>query len=334
VNWTGKTAALGVALSATLVAGCANGGRASSRVVTSTGGASNPAALLSGVATKVSSAGSSRLALTMGVVVRGLPAGKGAPTGPITIAADGAFDYVAKRGQLTLDLSGLGSKSPLGTSLEMVIDGDTAYVKLPPALAAKAGKPWARVSAAGLGGLGRFDAGQIKDFGSPDFALKFLQGVAGADVKVVGADTLRGTATTHYAVAIDPSKLASPSGGSAGRAPDASAMLGQLGLTSIPADVWVDGQGRLRKFSTVLDLGKMLASIAQAVGGLGDAAHGTTRKPDLSNLVFKMTISLEVYDYGTPVTVTVPPSGEVADSATVPGLGGGSGAGPSAAATA
>jgi hypothetical protein len=63
----------------------------------------------------------------------------------------------------------------------------------------------------------------------------------------------------------------------------------QIGMSTIPVDVWVDGQGLLRQESLSLTLGQ-----------------------GLENATMKMTFDL--HDFGEPVKVEVPPADQVFDA--------------------
>ena len=63
----------------------------------------------------------------------------------------------------------------------------------------------------------------------------------------------------------------------------------QIGMSTIPVDVWVDGKGLLRQESLSLSLGQ-----------------------GLQNATMKMTFDL--HDFGEPVSVEVPPADQVFDA--------------------
>ena len=65
------------------------------------------------------------------------------------------------------------------------------------------------------------------------------------------------------------------------------------GGSQIPADVWIDAQGRVRRMRLSLKLPSSPSSTTAA---------GT------------MTQTIEYYDFGVPVTATVPPVSEVTDT--------------------
>jgi hypothetical protein len=120
----------------------------------------------------------------------------------------------------------------------------------------------------------------------PTQALAFLKG-ASDDIKEVGKDQVRGAETTHYKATIDVSKAI------ASQPADKREPLEKLfegsGMTSFPADVWIDAEGRMRKMQYVIKV---------KTGAAGPATVDTT---------------LELFDFGSPVDVEAPPASETAD---------------------
>ncbi len=261
------------------------------------------------VAQKSAAADSARFALTVEI---GLPG-----SGPLALAAEGGFDAAAKRSHLRLDLSSLaGLFASLGPSLggivpgdlqnaddwklEAIQDGDTVYVRFPPlAKQLPEGKTWIKGD---LKDLESPKAGQLSQFGSlagtdPRDVFAFLEAVSGS-IELVGTETIRGAETSHYRATLDPAKLEDliPA--------EQRAALGGLGkgaiqegLASVPLDVWIDAEQRLRKLSIDVD----------------------TKMPGSENKI-EASIVAEIYDYGAALEVALPAADEVADAATL-GLG-------------
>ena len=69
----------------------------------------------------------------------------------------------------------------------------------------------------------------------------------------------------------------------------------KFGLTTIPVEVWVDGDGRVRKLSETIDMSK-------ATGAAAAAAQAGA-----------VNLTMEIYDYGTSVHIDAPPPDQVAD---------------------
>ena len=144
----------------------------------------------------------------------------------LAFSAEGGFDTPAKRSQMSVDLSSVaelmksfGSSlggtvtgdlgSPEDWKLEVIQDGDIAYVHFP--LLAKqlpAGKTWVKGDAKTLSSA---DAGQLKQFGSlagtdPRDVFGLLKAVSGS-IEAVGTDEIRGVETSHYQATIDTAKV-------------------------------------------------------------------------------------------------------------------------------
>ncbi|MDX6286272.1 MAG: hypothetical protein QOG53_1757 [Frankiales bacterium] len=116
----------------------------------------------------------------------------------------------------------------------------------------------------------------------PSSALETLRGVT-SDVSKVGTETIRGASTTHYRGTIDMAKAAS-------KAPAAvrQRLTQQLKtVKSAPFDAFIDDAGRLRKMTTHIVL------------------DSTTT----------VDTSVELFDFGAPVRITVPPKSQTTDGA-------------------
>jgi hypothetical protein len=259
-----------------------------------------PRQVVLGAATKTTGASSSKF--SMDLQVQGATSGTGtgteAPT-DVKVTGSGAFDYGDHRGTMRMTI-------PAGAStidLETVMIGTVVYEKLPASVAGMApggaAKPWIKIDLAKLGdiggglNLGTLASAQSAD---PSQAVAYLRGVS-TDVKVVGEEKLRGADVTHYRFTIDLAKAAKS-------APESQrALLQQAadlygGGTPIPADAWVDGDGRLRKMSYVIDRSNVTIPTDQAASG---------------ETFGRIVTSFELYDFGTEVAAKAPPADQVTD---------------------
>ena len=147
----------------------------------------------------------------------------------------------------TGDAAGTVTLPVVGT-VQVLNAGGALYVQVPEQFRQfTGGKPWASTDAvnllqlanAALGGIGLnqpFDPAQV---------LPYVRGVSG-QVTDVGHDTVRGAATTHYRAVIDLSRVADRANAEAQPALRGAAAAVRQPL---PADLWVDDQGRLRKLT-------------------------------------------------------------------------------------
>jgi hypothetical protein len=125
------------------------------------------------------------------------------------------------------------------------------------------------------------------DMPDPTSYLAYLQGIS-SDVHDEGHETLRGVDTTRYRANVEFDRaLAHPTNPTERMAfAQARRMLGGM---QMPTTVWIDGDGRLRKMEFALDLATALRK-----GGL--PVPGDPR----------MSIALELYDFGVPIHVVAP----------------------------
>jgi hypothetical protein len=126
---------------------------------------------------------------------------------------------------------------------------------------------------------------------SPVALVPLLKG-ASSGVKEVGREQVRGVDTTRYKATIDLRKAAEQQGPQAKK--QLERFLEQAQAQSLPADVWVDDQGRLRKMRYQLKL-----------------------RPKATDQQGSATVStiMELFDFGTDANVRRPPASQVADLA-------------------
>jgi hypothetical protein len=207
----------------------------------------------------------------------------------VTATGVGAFESGAARADITVG----GGGGAAAAELTVVRTGDAIFVKLPAgATPLGAGKPWVSVDAATLTRLTQMALGDISAqvTGAPLDALAYLKAVAG-DVQVVGPDTVRGEATTHLRAKIDARKVAEQL--PASLRPEAAKAAGQVGQ-DLPTELWIDGQGRLRKMVLTADVTQVEG--APVAPGSGPAI-----------------LTVELWDFGAPLDATAPPADQVVD---------------------
>lgn len=229
-----------------------------------------------------------------------------APTGPVDVVATGGF--ADHRMTMQMDLGSVlaqaaeasGDTVPAGFDepMQIVVDGTAVYLRMPmlQALTGQAG--WltltqADVASAGgsLGlGVGALDPSQL---------LETLRGVAGT-IEQVGTDRVRGVSTTHVRATVEIGKALA-------RMPAAQRALlkDQLGRLDtprrgLPVEVWIDGEGLVRRISMALD------DVSQAAGAGG-----------------KATMRIDFFDYGEPVDIVVPDASDTTPFGDVLGAFGG-----------
>ena len=198
------------------------------------------------------------------------------------VTFDGSFDFKHRAGEYSVDAAAIGLQG--SGKVRTLVAGGVLYLSLdaleggdPSSTPDLAGKKWLKLDPQVFGGGG--EIGQSDPNGSLD-ALKGAKG----DVKRVGSEKVRGTSTTRYRVDID-AEQAVNSAPEEQRA-EVRNSIGALGSRTIPADVWVDGKGRLRKVRL-----RVAASSSNTKG----------------------SVAFEYFDLGARVNVEAPPASEVVD---------------------
>jgi hypothetical protein len=127
--------------------------------------------------------------------------------------------------------------------------------------------------------------------------LGYLQGTSDS-VEEVGTEEVRGSPATHYRATMDLEKAAQQQGA------DQNAQLRQiydkieqqLGSSTLPMDVWLDGQGRVVRLEMNMPMPVPGGASSQEANSQG-----------------QIGITEEFYDFGTPVSVEAPPEDQTAD---------------------
>jgi hypothetical protein len=221
---------------------------------------------------------------------------------PMTFDAQGAVDYAARRSTMTMSMDisgmrtlpgGLGSLSEL--EMEMVTDGLVAYMRMP--FLGQLGvsdKPWIKMDLASIGKQAGFDVSSLMGSGqgNPLQTLDYLRGLE--NVEKLGHETVRGVETTHYRGTFNLDKYVAGLPESQRKAmQELLDKTGSVGVPeNMPMELWVDDQGLLRRLSYALE-----TSVGTSAGKVA------------------MKVALELFDYGKPVTITIPPADQVADFA-------------------
>lgn len=215
--------------------------------------------------------------------------------GDMAITYEGAFDNEAGVGHMSVDMGDV--MSMLGDDagqMEMVIDGDTVYIRSELFSSMAGGKPWVRMDQEGLDATGSELGVGVQ--GDPTSFLDFLEGVSD-EVETVRREELRGVPTTHVRADIDMVDLME-NASEAERAEYEESLegLGAAGdlLGSVPIDAWVDDNGYVRRFIMTFDM-----SAALGEGGFDGE--------------MVMTMEIELYDFNEPVSVEIPDPSEVGE---------------------
>ncbi|MEU6406564.1 hypothetical protein [Streptomyces sp. NPDC046985] len=147
------------------------------------------------------------------------------------------------------------------------------------------GKSWMKID---LGRLARSGGGSRAS--DPAETLQYVKEVLARNASRVGQETVDGTAVTHYRVSVPVTALAGGHGGSA------EELKRQLGVSSLPVDLWLDGDGRLRQERVRL----VLHPLRQ-------------RTPQKQDTEVTSTTLLKLSDFGAAVNVTPPSAADTVD---------------------
>lgn len=204
----------------------------------------------------------------------------------ITATGGGAFDFRRRTGQLSLDMPGFGE-------MQEVVTSKALYLRMPDALTARMGtaKPWMEMRWAALNSPG-IDLSKMMSSNpsaDPTSMLKTLSDATA--VHRDGSATVRGVHTTHYSGSATMLDLARAEGMNG---VDPTQLPSSVANAKIRFDVWLDARGLTRRMS-----------MHMAMGDVGT-----------------MTMTMELYDFGKPVTVIPPPPSIVTDLSTLLANGG------------
>jgi hypothetical protein len=192
----------------------------------------------------------------------------------------GVFNNKQRSGQLKMTLNANGRQIPVDT----VVTGDVVYLRSPAfAQATTQDKQWVKLDLAALGSRqGSTDLSGILDASpTPSNALAYLQG--SSTVSKVGPESVEGVKTTHYTVSADLDRAVEHASGATRDA--VQGVISQSGVKNLPLDVWLDGNGYIRKVSYDEHAGRRQAA----------------------------KVTMELHDFGAPVAITAPPSDSVVD---------------------
>ena len=229
------------------------------------------------------------------------------------LTATGVVDFGTHRFDLTATTD--------GQTTEEVLSGSTIYEKSP-GVTLLTGKQWGSVSLDALGQLvGLKGLGALVQSGSgdPTAGLQFLSGVTGP-VQVVGREVVRGVPTTHYVVttSLDLAIARLPAAEQA----ELRQFVADFGVHAAMANVWIDGQGRVRRYHHIV------------------AYHPTNPPAGVTADALPKSVdyTIELYDFGTPAAIPVPAASQTGDLTRLlswgEGVGTTGGAGPAPAGSA
>ena len=187
----------------------------------------------------------------------------------------GAGDESIAAGKLTA--ADISETIPSAGTLRLIIVNTTVYVMLPASLQSEntTGKAWVVADPNSTNPVAKQIGSTTASIISQSSIDSYSVFVTAADsVKLDGSDTINGQPASHYSVIVNVAKL--PDSNPAKQA------LVSSGLTTLPIELWVDGQGRLVQLTESLTI------------------KGTATSTKIA-----------VSKYNEPVTIAAPPASEV-----------------------
>jgi len=213
--------------------------------------------------------------------------------GTMSFHGNGLYDGPGKSGWMNMPFTlPAAAQAELGTdtSMEMIFDGHhelVMYMRSSLIKAVPTGT-WVKMDVEKLAKKEGYDLNGIMNANQadPSQALKMLMASNGA--RVTGTDTIRGVRTTRYAFQIDFNRLVHDN--------KALEQLKEVtGTSSIPAEAWIDAQGRVRRLNVQMSMGAQLG-------------------PPLT-----MTMTEDLYDFGVRANIVPPPDNLVTDISNLTG---------------
>ncbi len=220
----------------------------------------------------------------------------GSASSSATITANGGVDFSGPAADLIMQVQ--------GKQLEIREIASTIYMHLPAALDQQlpGGKPWVSldlnaVSQAKLGAsLSSLTQTSQAD---PAQMLSYLQAVSRSGVHKGGTATIHGVQTTEYDATIDLTKLAAMQKTAAAQQA-MTKLAAQAGTSGYPMQVWVGQDGLIHQ---------MQFAVNANPNPLTGSASPDTREATAT----AVTATIQLYNYGSPVTVAAPPADQTTD---------------------
>jgi len=206
----------------------------------------------------------------------------------MTMTGGGVFNGESNRARIEV-VAHMDGAPPGVQDFELVMLGEglTMYMSSPLFTAELPdGKAWMKVEV----GSDELEEAQALGQGDPRQQLDALRAVSG-DVATIGRERVRGASTVHYAATLDYRRYADllREEGLDEAAEEIERATEATGAT-MPVEVWIDEQGRVRRFDQVTAM----------------------ESPGLPESDLRM--SIEIYDFGIKPEIYLPPDDQVFDA--------------------
>lgn len=258
--------------------------------------APSPAQVLDSAYTTTTDSGTAKVNLTgqISTSVDGKPES-------VPINANGVLDFAHKSADLNESIAGAAKDITETRYLDGML-----YQRIPAqADMLTGGKQWIAIDT-NQAAASQHDSGLSSLLASapsdPSQLMVYLTAVEG-QVKTVGPDTVDGVPTTHYDATIDLDKVATLDPGAASTTKHLEQ---ELGSSSLPVQLWVDQQNRLRKIGVDENIAHPVPGSTTSGGTATTGQNGSETTIGSVRVTFTITFS----DYGTPVQIVAPPAND------------------------
>ncbi len=227
--------------------------------------------------------------------------------GELSFGFSGAYDSETESSELQIDFGDLAAMAAQSGEVDAAeLELFAAFFEDPMQIITIGDTAWINWSFLALltGSEGAWLESDAQDSGSftAEFGFsgsgdptRMLDELADADARVteIGTEEVRGVPTTHYRAVLDTEAMAA--GMTPAERAEFEAELGAGPVSEFPIDLWIDGDGLLRKYRIDLSDPAVLAESD------GELAGGE--------------IVYEIYDYGADIVISPPPADQIVTEA-------------------
>jgi hypothetical protein len=241
-------------------------------------------------ASKTADTTSSRVAFTATMNIEGV--------GGMAFSGAGIFDGRTRSGALNMRFTlPAEARAQLGVTdptMQMIMDGRRGLVVYmrSPMFRTFAADKWLKIDMQKLAKKEGLDFSAVMNANQADPSESLRMLMASSDAHPTGYDRVRGVFTTHYKLNVDLARLAKDNK-ELRKTFDAVRKL--TGVTSYPAEAWIDDKGRVRKLKIDMSFNTPTGS------------------------AFTMSMTEELYAFGIKVNVPPPAASKVVDAASLLG---------------
>jgi hypothetical protein len=204
----------------------------------------------------------------------------------VRTSAQGASQTANGQGAVDLDDGdSVMTLTVQGQQIEQRVVDEVLYQKMPKGQT-PGGKPWIKID---LGKVAAQQGTGDQSMSDPAQSAAYAKAITDKDVTKKGTATVNGVQTTHYRVSVDVAEL-----------PNGDTLRKQVGPT-LPMDVWLDDEGRMRRQQIDLTV-----KTPEATQRSSSGASSTPRKVTVRTV-------MDFTDFGTEVEADEPPAGQVTD---------------------